>query len=281
MSDKLHDDITNIVTSLQGVIPALQNLTQLADESVNNRLDETLNKIDKKVSYLDETISKLNQATGKSSHHLIMADEQALSHLKQGVELLVNTNVKDEYRRQIQSVIDEIAPLISEKVDREIEVITSREVLSIEHHNEQIQQINDSVKSDMQNAITAVAESIERLNQLVKTIDYRADNQLEELNTLSMGHTETLKDIQRATGANIAKMDKNLESIKSHAVFMAQSPTALTAITAGILNLGFLFALVYTYKLWLAFFVSLIVIGVVAGAIWGLVYWIGTLQTDD
>ena len=102
MSDQqLHDDIEKIVTALKAVIPVLQNLGDTASETIDKRLDNSLYNIDDKISDLSNVITKLNEGAESNQRFIISAERQALIHLKQGVELLIKTDVKNEYSDQI------------------------------------------------------------------------------------------------------------------------------------------------------------------------------------
>ena len=59
---------------------------------------------------------------------------------------------------------------------------------------------------------------------------------------------------------------------------MSQSPATMSAITAAFFSLCLVTSIVYINKLWLAMFISAIVIGAFIAMIWGFIAWLDTKQ---
>ncbi|MGP5492959.1 MULTISPECIES: hypothetical protein [Psychrobacter] len=279
MSDQqLHDDIEKIVTALKAVIPVLQNLGDTASDTIDKRLDNSLYNIDDKISDLSNVITKLNEGAESNQRFIISAERQALNHLKQGVELLIKTDVKNEYSDQIARVIANIEPFIQSKINDEIERLVEHKKLSISDHNNQVTAINDKLESNMTTIHTALLESIEKLNIASADANTRYNDDLEKLKQVAEAHTIALNGVKNSTDVTARDMKITLTSIKRSAVFMSQSPATMTALTAGFLALCLMLSIIYVYDLWLQVLISAIVLSVILGAIWGFIVWLDTKE---
>ena len=279
MSDQqLHDDIEKIVTALKAVIPVLQNLGDTASDTIDKRLDNSLYNIDDKISDLSNVITKLNEGAESNQRFIISAERQALNHLKQGVELLIKTDVKNEYSDQIARVIANIEPFIQSKINDEIERLVEHKKLSINDHNNQVTAINDKLESNMTKIHKTLLESIEKLNTASADANTRYNDDLEKLKQVAEAHTTALKSVKSSTDVTARDMRTTLTSIKRSAVFMSQSPATMTAMTAGFIALCLMLSIVYVYDLWWQMFISAVALGVLLGVVWGFVAWLDSKE---
>ena len=279
MSDQqLHDDIEKIVTALKAVIPVLQNLGDTASDTIDKRLDNSLYNIDDKISDLSNVITKLNEGAESNQRFIISAERQALNHLKQGVELLIKTDVKNEYSDQIARVIANIEPFIQSKINDEIERLVEHKKLSINDHNNQVTAINDKLESNMTKIHKTLLESIEKLNTASADANTRYNDDLEKLKQVAEAHTTALKGVKNSTDVTARDMRTTLTSIKRSAVFMSQSPATMTTMTAGFIALCLMLSIVYVYDLWLQMFISAVALGVLLGVVWGFVAWLDSKE---
>lgn len=279
MSDQqLHDDIEKIVTALKAVIPVLQNLGDTASDTIDKRLDNSLYNIDDKISDLSNVITKLNEGAESNQRFIISAERQALNHLKQGVELLIKTDVKNEYSDQIARVIANIEPFIQSKINDEIERLVEHKKLSINDHNNQVTAINDKLESNMTKIHKTLLESIEKLNTASADANTRYNNDLEKLKQVAEAHTTALKGVKNSTDVTARDMKTTLTSIKRSAVFMSQSPATMTTMTAGFIALCLMLSIVYVYDLWLQMFISAVALCVLFGVVWGFIAWLDSKE---
>lgn len=279
MSDQqLHDDIEKIVTALKAVIPVLQNLGDTASETIDKRLDNSLYNIDDKISDLSNVITKLNEGAESNQRFIISAERQALIHLKQGVELLIKTDVKNEYSDQIARVIANIEPFIQSKINDEIERLVEHKKLSISDHNNQVTAINDKLESNMTKIHKTLLESIEKLNTASADANTRYNDDLEKLKQVAEAHTTALKGVKNSTDVTARDMRTTLTSIKRSAVFMSQSPATMTTMTAGFIALCLMLSIVYVYDLWLQMFISAVALCVLFGLVWGFIAWLDSKE---
>lgn len=279
MSDQqLHDDIEKIVTALKAVIPVLQNLGDTASDTIDKRLDNSLYNIDDKISDLSNVITKLNEGAESNQRFIISAERQALNHLKQGVELLIKTDVKNEYSDQIARVIANIEPFIQSKINDEIERLVEHKKLSINDHNNQVTAINDKLESNMTKIHKTLLESIEKLNTASADANTRYNDDLEKLKQVAEAHTTALKSVKSSTDVTARDMRTTLTSIKRSAVFMSQSPATMTTMTAGFIALCLMLSIVYVYDLWLQVFISAVALSVLFGVVWGFVAWLDSKE---
>lgn len=279
MSDQqLHDDIENIVTALKGVIPLLQNLGDTASDKIDKRLDNSLESVDSKVNDLSNAITQLRQSVDHTERSIISADRQALSHLKQGVERLVNTDVNSEYGHQISQVIARLEPLVESKINDAIDELVEHKKLSISNHNDRVNEINDKLETNMNKIHNTLLDTIDKMSEVSATASTKFDNDLVKIKQVSDAHTIALKGVENSTATTAKKMEITLTNIKRSAVLMAQSPATMTAATAGFFALCLMFSIVYVYKLWTPFFISAAVIGAILGGIWGFIAWLDSKQ---
>lgn len=279
MSDQqLHDDIEKIVTALKAVIPVLQNLGDTASDTIDKRLDNSLYNIDDKISDLSNVITKLNEGAESNQRFIISAERQALNHLKQGVELLIKTDVKNEYSDQIARVIANIEPFIQSKINDEIERLVEHKKLSINDHNNQVTAINDKLESNMTKIHKTLLESIEKLNTASADANTRYNDDLEKLKQVAEAHTTALKSVKSSTDVTARDMRTTLTSIKRSAVFMSQSPATMTTMTAGFIALCLMLSIVYVYDLWLQMFISAVALCVLFGVVWGFIAWLDSKE---
>lgn len=279
MSDQqLHDDIEKIVTALKAVIPVLQNLGDTASDTIDKRLDNSLYNIDDKISDLSNVITKLNEGAESNQRFIISAERQALNHLKQGVELLIKTDVKNEYSDQIARVIANIEPFIQSKINDEIERLVEHKKLSISDHNNQVTAINDKLESNMTKIHKTLLESIEKLNTASADANTRYNDDLEKLKQVAEAHTTALKGVKNSTDVTARDMRTTLTSIKRSAVFMSQSPATMTTMTAGFIALCLMLSIVYVYDLWLQMFISAVALCVLFGVVWGFIAWLDSKE---
>ena len=279
MSDQqLHDDIEKIVTALKAVIPVLQNLGDTASDTIDKRLDNSLYNIDDKISDLSNVITKLNEGAESNQRFIISAERQALNHLKQGVELLIKTDVKNEYSDQIARVIANIEPFIQSKINDEIERLVEHKKLSINDHNNQVTAINDKLESNMTKIHKTLLESIEKLNTASADANTRYNDDLEKLKQVAEAHTTALKGVKNSTDVTARDMRTTLTSIKRSAVFMSQSPATMTTMTAGFIALCLMLSIVYVYDLWFQMFISAVALCVLFGVVWGFIAWLDSKE---
>ena len=279
MSDQqLHDDIEKIVTALKAVIPVLQNLGDTASDTIDKRLDNSLYNIDDKISDLSNVITKLNEGAESNQRFIISAERQALIHLKQGVELLIKTDVKNEYSDQIARVIANIEPFIQSKINDEIERLVEHKKLSISDHNNQVTAINDKLESNMTKIHKTLLESIEKLNTASADANTRYNDDLEKLKQVAEAHTTALKSVKSSTDVTARDMRTTLTSIKRSAVFMSQSPATMTTMTAGFIALCLMLSIVYVYDLWFQMFISAVALCVLFGLVWGFIAWLDSKE---
>lgn len=275
MSDqKLYDDIENMVTALNAVIPELQKLGDAANDNIDTKLDNSLRKVDIKVRDLNKIIEDLKDGAEASSRYMGNAQRDALHHLQQGVELLIKTEVNSEYCNQITRIIADLEPLIASKLDSAIDKLVEHKKLSISDHNDQVDIINTQLESNMTIIQTTLLESIGKLNTASTNANTRLDKDLEDINDAIDAHQDSLQTIQDSTTIAATNMQKSLQKIERNSVFMSQSPATMTALTAGFLSLCLMLSIVYRYDLWLPMVVSAIGLIVFLGVIWGFVAWI-------
>ncbi len=277
-NQQLHDDIENMVTALKKVIPLLQNLGDTASDTIDKRLDNSLDNIDRKVNDLSNAITQLRQSVDHTERSIISADRQALSHLKQGVERLVNTDINSEYSRQISQVIARLEPLVESKINDAIDELVEHKKLSISNHNDRVNEINDKLETNMNKIHNTLLDTIDKMSEVSATASTKFDNDLVEIKQVSDAHTIALKGVENSTATTAKKMEITLTNIKRSAVLMAQSPATMTAATAGFFALCLMFSIVYVYKLWTPFFISAAVIGTILGGIWGFIAWLDSKQ---
>lgn len=275
MSDQqLHDDIENMVTALNAVIPELQKLGDAASDNIDKKLDNSLRKVDVKVRDLNKIIEALKDGAEANRRYMGNAQRDALHHLQQGVELLIQTEVNSEYRNQITRIIADLEPLVASKLDSELEKLVEHKKLAISDHNDQVDIINTQLESNMTIIQTTLLESIGKLNTASADAHTRVDTGLDEINDAIDAHQDSLQAIQDLTTIAATNMQKSLQKIERNAVFMSQSPATMTALTAGFLSLCLMISIVYRYDLWLPMVVSAIGLIVFLGVIWGLMAWI-------
>ena len=256
----------------------LQNLGDTASDTIDKRLDNSLYNIDDKISDLSNVITKLNEGAESNQRFIISAERQALNHLKQGVELLIKTDVKNEYSDQIARVIANIEPFIQSKINDEIERLVEHKKLSINDHNNQVTAINDKLESNMTKIHKTLLESIEKLNTASADANTRYNDDLEKLKQVAEAHTTALKSVKSSTDVTARDMRTTLTSIKRSAVFMSQSPATMTTMTAGFIALCLMLSIVYVYDLWWQMFISAVALGVLLGVVWGFVAWLDSKE---
>lgn len=279
MSDQqLYDEIEKIVTALKKVIPVLQNLGDATSDTIDKRLDNSLTNVDSKITNLSHVITKLNEGADANQRFIMSAERQALNHLKQGVELLIKTDVKNEYSDQIARVIANIEPFIQSKINDEVERLIEHKKLSISDHNDQVTGINDKLESNMTKIHETLLESIEKLNTASADANTRYDDDLEQLKQVAAAHRNALQSVKNSTDVTAKNMKTTLTSIKRSAVFISQSPATMTAATACFLALCVMSAIVYRYELWIPTGVAAVALGSFLLMIWGLIAWLDTKE---
>lgn len=279
MSDQqLHDDIKNIVSALKGIIPVLQNMGETASDTIDKRLDSSLDNVDVKVDELSHAITQLKQSVDYTERSIVSADRQAMSHLKQGVERLVNTDVNDEYSRQISQVIARLEPLVESKINDAIDELVEHKKLSINNHNEQVDEINDKLKTDMATIHKTLLETIEKMSEASAAASTKFDDDLADIEQVAEAHTIALKGVQNSTATTAQNMKETLTSIKRSATFMSQSPATMTAMVAGFLALALIAAIVYINELFLPTLIASFFLLIILGAVWGFVAWLDTKE---
>lgn len=279
MSDQqLHDDIEKIVTALKNVIPVLQNLGDTASDTIDKRLDDSLDHVDVKINNLNQVITKLNEGADANQRFIVSAERLALNHLKQGVELLVQTDVNSEYSRQISQVIAKLEPLVESKINNAIDELVEHKKLSISNHNDRVNEINDNLETNMNKIHNTLLDTIDKMNKASAAASTKFDEDLVELKQVAEAHTIALQGVKNSTAVTAQNMRTTLTSIKRSAVFMSQSPATMTALTAGFIALCLMLSIVYVYDLWLPMFISAIALGVLLGAIWGFIAWLDSKE---
>ena len=279
MSDQqLHDDIENIVTALKKVIPILQTLGESASDTIDKRLDSSLDNIDVKIINLSSAITNLKQSVDYTERSIVSTDRQALIHLKQGVERLVNTDVNSEYSHQISQVIARLDPLIESKINAAIDNLVEHKKLSISNHNDRVDEINDKLENNMKKIHSTLLETIEKMSEVSAAASTKFDSDLVEIKQVAEAHTTALKGVKNSTDVTARDMKTTLTSIKRSAVFMSQSPATMTAVTAGFLALCLIASIVYINKLWLPMFISAVVLGSFLAMIWGFIAWLDSKE---
>lgn len=276
MSDqKLHDDIENMVTAINQVIPELQKLGDAASDNIDKKLDNSLRKVDIKVRDLNKIIDDLKDGAEASGRYMGNAQRDALHHLQQGVELLIQTEVNSEYRNQIARIIADLEPLVASKLDSELDKLVEHKKLSITDHSKQVDRINTELESNMTIIHTTLLDNIGKLNTASTDAHTRVDKGLEEINDVIDAYQDSLQTIQDSTTIAATNMQKSLQKIERNSVLMSQSPATMTALTAGFLSLCLmlLLSIVYRYDLWLPMVVSAIGLVAVLGCVWGLMAW--------
>lgn len=279
MSDQqLHDNIENMVTAINQVIPELQKLGDVASDNIDKKLDNSLRKVDIKVRDLNKIIDDLKDGAEASGRYMGNAQRDALHHLQQGVELLIKTEVNSEYRTQIARIIADLEPLVASKLDSELEKLVEHKKLVISNHNDQVVRINTQLESNMTIIHTTLLESIGKLNTVSADAHTRVDKGLDEINDVIDAHQDSLQTIQDSTAIAATNMQKSLQKIARNSVFMSQSPATMTALTAGFLSLCLMLSIVYRYDLWLPMVVSAIGLIIFLGVIWGLMAWMDSRE---
>lgn len=279
MSDQqLHDEIKNIVSALKGIIPLLQNMGDTASDTIDKRLDSSLDNVDVKVNELSHAITQLKQSVDYTERSIVSADRQAMSHLKQGVERLVNTDVNDEYSRQISQVIARLEPLVESKINTAIDKLVEHKKLSISNHNDRVNEINGKLETNMATIHKTLLETIEKMSEASATASTKFDDDLDDIKQVAEAHTIALKGVQNSTATTAQNMQTTLTSVKRSAVFMSQSPATMTAATACFLALCVMSAIVYRYELWIPTGVAAVALGSFLLMIWGLIAWLDTKE---
>lgn len=279
MSDQqLHDDIEKIVTALKNVIPVLQNLGDTASDTIDKRLDGSLDNVDVKINNLNHVITKLNEGAEANQRFIVSAERQALNYLKQGVELLIKTDVNSEYSHQISQVIAKLEPLVESKINNAIDDLVEYKKLSISGHNNQVNKINDKLESNMAMIHETLLDTIDKMSKASTAASTKFDEDLDEIKQVAEAHTIALQGVKNSTTVTAKNMQTTLTSIKRSAVFMSQSPATMTALTAGFLSLCLLASIVYINKLWIPMFISAIVLGSILAMIWGFVAWLDSKE---
>ena len=279
MSDQqLHDDIKNIVSALKGIIPLLQNMGDTASDTIDKRLDSSLDNVDVKVNELSHAITQLKQSVDYTERSIVSADRQAMSHLKQGVERLVNTDVNDEYSRQISQVIARLEPLVESKINDAIDRLVEHKKLSISNHNDRVNEINGKLETNMATIHKTLLETIEKMSEASATASTKFDDDLDDIKQVAEAHTIALKGVQNSTATTAQNMKETLTSVKRSAVFMSQSPATMTAATACFLALCVMSAIVYRYELWIPTGVAAVALGSFLLMIWGFIAWLDTKE---
>lgn len=279
MSDQqLHDDIENIVIALKNIIPLLQNMGDTASDTIDKRLDNSLYNVDVKIMDLSHAITQLNESVASNQQFIISAERQALTHLKQGIERLVSTDVNTEYSHQISQVIARLEPIIESKVNKAIDELIDYKKLSISNHNDRVKDINDKLENNMNTIHETLLETIDKMSKASTAASTKFDNDLIEIKKVADAHTIALKGVEKSTATTVKKIETTLTNVKRSAVLMAQSPATMTAATAGFFALCLMVSIVYVYKLWTPFFISAGVIGVILGGIWGFMAWLDSKQ---
>ncbi|WLP95933.1 hypothetical protein [Psychrobacter sp. M13] len=279
MSDQqLHDDIKNIVSALKGIIPILQSMGDTASDTIDKRLDSSLDNVDVKVNELSHAITQLKQSVDYTERSIVSADRQALRHLKQGVERFVNTDVNDEYSRQISQVIARLEPLVERKINDAIDKLVEHKKLFISNHNEQVDEINDKLETNMATIQETLLETIEKMSKASAAASTKFDKDLAEIEQVAEAHTIALQSVKNSTDTTAQNMKVTLTSIKRSATFMSQSPATMTVMGAGFLALCLIASIVYINELWIAMFISIIVLGSFLAMIWGFMAWLDTKE---
>lgn len=275
MSDQeLHDDIEKIVTALKSVIPVLQSLGDTASHQIDKKLNGSIRDVDDKIGDLNRAVHRLSSTVESNNIFFIEAENKALEQLKEGVKELTATDVKKAYSAQIAQVVASIEPLVTSKINIEIEKLVEHKKLSISDHNKQVESINDQLEENMKTINDTLLVNIEKLNKASTKAYTRTDTELEQLNKLATAHSSALQRVQSSTDTTAAEMEKTLTSVKRRAVFISQSPATITALTAGFLALCLMCSIVYVYGLWKPMFLSAISLGAFLVMIWGLREWL-------
>lgn len=275
MSDQeLYDAMENIVTLLNPVIPVLQDLGNTASAQIDQKLDNSLNKVKSQLDDLNLVITKLNNGAESNERFIVSARGQALNDLKQGIELLIKTEVKNEYNYQIQQVIAEITPLITSKIDSEFERLVDHKKIVISDHNDQVKNINDQLESQMTIIHSKLLDSIDKLNSANVGAHTRLDTGIEKLVNITETHQEALQTVRRETDTTAINMSKTLTKIHRNSVIMSQSPATMTALTAGFLALNLMLSIVYKFDLLIPMLVSMFCVGSFLVVVLGFMAWL-------
>lgn len=275
---KLYDDLKNIVTHLNRVIPALQKLTDTTAESVNEKVSESVSRVDSKLKELMLATVSLEETTSENISYIRTVKEQAVEELIKGVKTLINTDVSSEYQEQIAEVIERLEPLIYQAINEEIKRLGNIQQVSIKSKNEQLTELKETVKTDINEVIGELSTAIDSIDKLSKKIKTNADVELSKLNEVSTAHKDVLKDVNKDTYDTAQSMKKTLNTIDKHAMFLAQSPVSMTSIFVTIMSTSFLGALIYKFDLWFNFIYSLGIILLIIGVFWGVMYGIEKIQ---
>ena len=121
-------------------------------------------------------------------------------------------------------------------------------------------------------------ETIEKMSEASAIASTKFDIDLAEIKKVSEAHTIALQSVKNSTATTAQNMKVTLTSIKRSATFMSQSPATMTVMGAGFLALCLIASIVYINELWIAMFISIIVLGSFLAMIWGFMAWLDTKE---
>lgn len=278
---QLHDELTAIVMQLTKVIPALNQLSEKTSQQIDDKLHDSLTSLDNKLRQIDIASDSLRSAVSTNKNLIITAEQEALQQLQTGVEMLIKTDVSSEYQEQIYQVIQQIKPLVYNAVNEELKRLGNIQTVAIEHHNEEMTELNSTIKNDLKDVIKSVSDVVTKVNKVSEELQSKADDELKKLSSVSTAHTDTLTDIKNSTDKTARKMETTLKKMDRQSMFIAQSPTTMTSIFVAIISLAFIFALTHKFSMWLSFLVSLAIILLLIAGVFGVMYYIDKVQKEE
>lgn len=273
---QLQDDVENIVLSLKKILPVLKNLGDSTQDKIDEKLEGSLSDINHRIDELSCIIVQLQSAANSNTTFISTAKDDAIDHLQKGIAELIETDIKVEYKDQIEKIVEAIKPVVIAKLDCEIAKLIDQKTLSIKDYNTQITDINRDFKTKMATTHDLIFKNVTKLNQANTDASTRFDDNLDKLHQITQDHQEALAIVQNDTALTAQDMQKTLTSIKRMSLFVAQSPTVMTAMVVAFLAMSVMLAIVYRLKLWWPVMGSALLLGVILAMIWGLMIWLDT-----
>lgn len=272
-NQQLKDDIEKIVLALGDVIPALESLADDARDNIDKKLEGSLVDIDHKISELSNAIYQLQNAVDCSNIFITTAKDDAIDHLQKGITELIETDIKAEYKDQIERIAEAIKPVIVEKLDCEIAKMIDQKTLSIKDYNTQITNINRDFKTNMATTHDLISENVTKLNQANTDASTRFDDNLDKLHQITQDHQEALTSVQNNSALIAQDMQKTLNNIERLLGLVSNSTTTIIIWIVGFLAACVMIAIVNKLELWKSVFLSAIGLGIFLGLIAGLIFW--------
>lgn len=194
----IHDQLINLVTTLNPVIKALRALIAQADNAVAMRLDRSLGSIDGKVDEVSSAIEKLGSTASTTSKSLNQYQDLILKQLQAAVTAFT----EDEMPRRYDDKISELIKSMKQQIDTALETIVAAKSDSLEVQVSSMQAVADKLGDSAASLALFTSQYQAGHEQIIKDIE-----------TLETGSQTRIARAEARASKDLDKIYKSIESM--------------------------------------------------------------------